>query len=102
MFRGLSGYGSVLLDKFNGVCNRSDGPRSTASIAEDSQFTLSSHAKCNIGIEKCKAHLTSTRSSTWLHMATNKSKKSLPPISISICMVPLRLNVFRLRMMRAR
>jgi hypothetical protein len=25
-----------------------------------------------------------------------------PPISISVCMVPLRLNVFRLRMIRAR
>ncbi len=42
-------------------------------------------------------------SSTWLHRATNKSKKSwLPPLSISSCMVPLRLKVLRLRMMRAR
>lgn len=38
-----------------------------------------------------------------LPMATNKSKKSgEPPASISICIVPLRLNVLRLRMMRAR
>jgi hypothetical protein len=42
-------------------------------------------------------------SSTWLHKATNKSKKSwVPPFSISSCMVPLRLKVLRLRMMRAR
>jgi hypothetical protein len=43
-----------------------------------------------------------SRSSMWLHIATNRSKNNLPPISISICMVPLRLNVFRLRIMSAR
>jgi len=43
-----------------------------------------------------------SRSSIWLHMATNRSKNILPPISISICMVPLRLNVLRLRMIKAR
>lgn len=45
----------------------------------------------------------SVMSSTWLHSATNRSKNNLlPPISISICMVPLRLKVLRLRMIRAR
>jgi len=46
--------------------------------------------------------LRSSKSSMWLHMATNRSKNNLPPISISICMVPLRLNVFRLRIIRAK
>jgi len=46
--------------------------------------------------------LSCSTSSMWLHMATNKSKNNLPPISISICMVPLRLKVFRLRIIRAR
>jgi hypothetical protein len=46
---------------------------------------------------------TSMTSSRWLHMATNRSKKSLlPPRSISACMVPLLLNVLRHRMIRAR
>jgi hypothetical protein len=54
------------------------------------------------GDGRSKAYLASTRSSTWLHIATNKSKNSFPPISISICIVPLRLNVFLLRIMRAR
>jgi len=31
----------------------------------------------------------SSRSSMWLHIATNRSKNNLPPISISVCMVPL-------------
>lgn len=44
----------------------------------------------------------STKSSIWLLKATNKSKNSLPPISISICIVPLRLKVFRLRIIRAK
>ena len=42
-------------------------------------------------------------SSTWLERATNRSKKScVPPLYISSCIVPLRLNVLRLRIMRAR
>lgn len=49
-----------------------------------------------------RALLISTTSSRWLHMATNRSKKSLPPRSISACMVPLLLNVLRHRMIRAR
>ena len=50
-----------------------------------------------------RALLTSMTSSRWLHMATNRSKNSLlPPASISACMVPLRLNVLRQRMIRAR
>jgi hypothetical protein len=44
----------------------------------------------------------STRSSMWLDKATKRSKNNLPPISISICMVPLRLKVFRLRIIRAK
>lgn len=38
----------------------------------------------------------------WFTIATNKSKNSLPPASISACMVPLRLNVCRLRTISAR
>lgn len=50
-----------------------------------------------------RALVTSMTSSRWLHMATNRSKNSLlPPASISACMVPLRLNVLRQRMIRAR
>jgi len=50
-----------------------------------------------------RALLTSITSSRWLHMATNRSKKSLlPPRSISACIVPLLLNVLRHRMIRAR
>lgn len=66
----------------------------------------------------------STMSSTWLHIATKRSKNLnqlskkidsnvryrgnmtahnlLPPSSISICMVPLLLKVLRLRIIRAR
>jgi hypothetical protein len=61
-----------------------------------------------LGVRALVASMTSSR---WLHMATNRSKKSfplpspytsLPHFSISACMVPLRLNVLRQRMMRAR
>ena len=50
-----------------------------------------------------RALLASMTSSKWLDMAQNRSKKSLlPPASIAACMVPLRLNVLRQRMIRAR
>lgn len=61
-----------------------------------------------LGVRALVASMTSSR---WLHMATNRSKKSfplpspytsLPHFSISACMVPLRLKVLRHRMMRAR
>lgn len=61
-----------------------------------------------LGVRALDASMTSSR---WLHMATNRSKKSfplpspytsLPHFSISACIVPLRLNVLRQRMMRAR
>ena len=49
------------------------------------------------------SYVMSTISSTWLHIATNRSKNNLlPPISISICMVPLRLKVLRLRIISAK
>jgi hypothetical protein len=38
----------------------------------------------------------------WLTIATKRSKNSRPPRSISICMVPERLKVLRLRMIKAR
>lgn len=50
-----------------------------------------------------KTYAALERSSTWLHMATNKSKNSwVPPFNISSCIVPLFLKVLRQRMMRAR
>jgi len=51
-----------------------------------------------LGVPLCRF----SRSSMWLHIATKRSKNILPPVSISICMVPLRLKVRRERMMSAR
>jgi hypothetical protein len=69
----------------------------------------SSASSEEVGIEdgnregKGQAYAILATSSTWLHSATNRSKNSCePPAIISICIVPLRLKVPRLRMMSAR
>lgn len=47
-------------------------------------------------------HVTPLWSSVNANLPKRSKKRGLPPASISICMVPLRLKVWRLRMMRAR
>jgi hypothetical protein len=44
----------------------------------------------------------SVKSSIWFAIATNRSKNMRPPLSISTCIVPLRLKVLRLRIIKAR
>ena len=62
---------------------------------------------CCVNLDLMKSHCGQSKTiarrlTIWLLMATKRSKNSRPPASISICMVPERLKVWRLRMMRAR